>query len=184
MNDSSLSALSCNSALSVLFCLTKILADSFQLFFICSAQLRYQHLSLANQNRVECQVVCVIPVRVFCQPCSLSNLPHVFPITLFVFSNSSYLEPRLVCLVPCVFKPQSVLTPAITTLIHFQCRDPSTPVNLRFLCRHRFGFCLVPLIIRTSDSWFLTSTLFLFMIPVCPFVLCYIRFTDLDLDCF
>ena len=31
-------------------------------------------------------------------------LPHVFPITLIVFSNSSHLEPRLVCLVPSVFK--------------------------------------------------------------------------------
>ena len=88
---------------------------------------------------------------VFCQPSSLSNLPHGFPITLFVFSNSSHLEPRLACFVPCVFKPQSVQTPAARTLINFQCRDPSTPVIFRFLYRHPFGF------------WFFVSALSLWL---------------------
>ena len=111
----------------------------------------------------------------------------MFPITLFVFSNSSHLEPRLVCLVPCECIPQSVQTPAIRTLINFQSRDPSTPVNLRFLYRHPFGF------------WFFESTLSLWLsahlipgswLQLCsclwflsvPFVPCYIGFTDLDLD--
>ena len=97
----------------------------------------------------------VISVRVFCQPCSLSNLPHVFSITLFVFSNSSHLEPCLVCLVPCVFKPQSVQTQAIRTLINFQCRDPSKPVNLRFLYQHPFGFWSLPFPFDYPHIWFL-----------------------------
>ena len=81
--------------------------------------------------------------------------PMCFPIILFVFSNSSHLEPRLVCLVPCEFKPQSVLTPAVRTLINFQCRDPSTPVNLRFFYQHPFGFWSLPCPFDYPHIWFL-----------------------------
>ena len=96
----------------------------------------------------------MIPVRVFCQPCSLPNLPHVFPITLFVFSNSSHLEPRLVFLVPCVFKPQSVQTPAVRMLIFSCVPILFKPVDLRFLTT---PFVLVPFgFLCISDSWFST----------------------------
>ena len=126
-------------------------------------------------------------LSVWFQSCSLSNLPHVFPITCFVFSNSPHLEPRLVCLVPCVFKPQSVQTIAVKTLIIFLFRVPSTPVILRFLYRHRFGFwffesALSPWFIRTSDSWFLTSALFPVDDSCLPLLYLDISDSDLDLD--
>ena len=112
-------------------------------------------------------------------PVHCLNLPCVFPMILIVFSNSS-LVTRLVGLVPCVFKPQSVQTQAIRTLILFLSRVPSTPVILRFLYRHPFAFWFFKSALSLGLSahlipGFLTSVLF----PVddsCLPVTCYIGF--------
>ena len=104
-----------------------------------------------------------------------------------MFSNSSHLEPRLVCLVPCVFKPQSVQTPAVRTLIIYSVPIVSKPVYLRFLYRHPFGFWFFE---SALSLWLSTHLIPGFWLQLCsclrflpaPFVPCYIRFSDLDLD--
>ena len=95
----------------------------------------------------------------FCQPCSLSNLPNVFLITLIVFSNSSHLEPRLVCLVPSVFKSALFSCPLRVLCMQFSLCGT---VFMRFLC--------VPFICL----FFRVPFICLFIrVPFCLSVLCY-----------
>ena len=120
-------------------------------------------------------IVYVIPVCVFRQPLVIVQFSPCVSSCIDCVSNSSHPEPRLVCLAPCVYIPQSVQTPAVRKLIIYSVPIVCKPVYLRFYTTPLwFWFFESALSFWLSAHLilgFLTSSQLssLFTIPACPF---------------
>ena len=105
INDSNLSALPCNSALSVLSCFARFPAEDLQLFSRCPAHLHYQHLLLPNWSRVQCLgFVYVNPGPRLPSALVIVLYPSCVPPLLNCVAPPHCPVPSLACLIPlCIY---------------------------------------------------------------------------------